>query len=108
MTKAKILIVEDEFIIAKALSKEIEAYGYDVCALLFSGEDALEIAEKAKPDLVIMDIRLQGEMNGVEAARQIRNRFAIPVIYITGYSEDENYFRRRCGCIRRLYACLCR
>ena len=54
-----------------------------------SGEKALEIAEKDKPDLVFMDIHLSGEMGGIEAAGQIKDRFGIPVIFITGYSRDE-------------------
>jgi CheY-like chemotaxis protein len=89
MIKAKILIVEDEIIIARALRKEIEDLGYEVCPLSSSGEEAFEIAENEKPDLVIMDIHIQGTMDGVEAARQIKDRFGIPAIFATGYSEDE-------------------
>jgi CheY-like chemotaxis protein len=89
MTKAKILIVEDEIIVAMALRKEIEDLGYEVCSLSLSGEEAFEIAENEKPDLVIMDIHIQGAMDGIEAARQIKDRFGIPIIFATGYSEDE-------------------
>jgi len=89
MANEKIMIVDDEIIISKALRKVLEDLGYEVCQISSSGEEALEIAENEKPDLVIMDIHLQGKMDGIEAARQIKDRFGTPAIFITGYSEDE-------------------
>lgn len=89
MAKTNIMIVEDEIIVAKALRKELEDLGYGVCQVTSSGKEALEIAENEKPDLVIMDIRLHGEMDGIEAAGEIKDRFGIPAIFVTGYSKDE-------------------
>ena len=89
MVKTKIMIVEDEIIIAKALSKELQDLGYEVCQLSSSGEKAIEIAENESPDLVIMDVRLHGEMDGIKAARDIKDRLGIPVIFITGFSDDK-------------------
>jgi len=89
MDKAKILIVEDEIIIAKSLQMKLEGEGYCVCAVVSSGEWAIRKAEEEKPDLVLMDIVLGGDMNGIKAADQIRSRFNIPVVYLTAFSDRE-------------------
>ena len=86
--KAKILIVEDERIIALETRYKLESMGYDVSAIVSSGEEAVRKAEELHPDLVLMDIVLQGEMDGVEAAGQIRTRFDIPVVYVTANISD--------------------
>ena len=86
--KAKILIVEDERIIAMEMRYKLESMGYDVSAIVSSGEEAVRKAEELHPDLVLMDIILQGEMDGVEAACQIKNRFGIPVVYVTANVSD--------------------
>jgi len=86
--KAKILIVEDERIIALEMRHKLESMGYDVSAIVSSGEEAVRKAEELHPDLVLMDIILQGEMDGVEAACQIKNRFGIPVVYVTANVSD--------------------
>ncbi|MBW2650584.1 MAG: PAS domain S-box protein [Deltaproteobacteria bacterium] len=86
--KAKILIVEDERIIALEMRRKLKTMGYDVSAIVSSGEDAVRKAEELHPDLVLMDIILQGEMDGVEAAGQIRTRFDIPVVYATANVSD--------------------
>ncbi|MEW5801245.1 MAG: response regulator [bacterium] len=88
MDKARILIVEDEIIIAKSLQVKLEDKGYSVCAVVSSGERAVQKAEEEMPDLVLMDIVLAGDMDGIEAARQIRSRFDIPVIYLTAYADN--------------------
>ncbi|MEA1970542.1 MAG: PAS domain S-box protein [Thermodesulfobacteriota bacterium] len=87
--KAKILIVEDERIIALEMRHKLESMGYDVSAIVSSGEEAVRKAEELHPDLVLMDIILQGEMDGVEAAGQIRTRFNIPVVYVTANVSDD-------------------
>lgn len=89
MDKAKILIVEDEIIIAKSLQMKLEGEGYLVCGAASSGERAIRKAEEKRPDLVLMDIVLGGNMDGVEAAEQIRSRFNIPVIYLTAYADRD-------------------
>ncbi len=87
--KTKILIVEDEVITAMSLQHLFEHWGYGMCEQASSGKEAIEKAECEKPDLVLIDISLNGEINGIEAARQIRSRSCIPIIFITGYSDKE-------------------
>ena len=89
MSKTKILIVEDEIISASALALELKDLGYEKCSLAASGEKAIEITENERPDVVLMDIGLRGGMDGIEAARQIKDRFGTPVIYITGYMDND-------------------
>jgi len=83
MGKTTILIVEDEFIVAKDLQAHLEALGYSACGRVNSGEKAIQYVQETGVDLVLMDIMLKGKMNGIEAASHIRSRFHIPVIYIT-------------------------
>jgi CheY-like chemotaxis protein len=87
MAKAQILIVEDEAIVAIDLQKTVQTLGYDVPAIAFSGEEALQKTEELHPDVVLMDIVLRGQMDGIEAAQEIYERFGIPSIFMTGYSE---------------------
>ena len=87
--KKKILIVEDEIVQAMFLGKVLELWGYEICETATSGEDAIKEAEIQNPDLVIMDISIHGEISGIEAAGKIRSRVGIPVIFITGYSDEE-------------------
>jgi diguanylate cyclase (GGDEF)-like protein/PAS domain S-box-containing protein len=93
MDKIRILIVEDEGLIARDIEDMVRNAGYGVCAVVGTGEDAVEKAETTHPDLVLMDIILRGEMDGVEAAEKIRERFNIPVIYLTAHT-DENTLQR--------------
>ena len=88
MAKARILIVEDEAIVAIDIQSTLKALGYDVPAIAFSGEEALQKTEELHPDVVLMDIVLRGQMDGIEAAQQIYERFGIPSIFMTGYSEE--------------------
>ncbi|WP_319506193.1 response regulator [uncultured Methanolobus sp.] len=89
MDDVKILVVEDESIIALNIKKKLKSFGYTVPAIVATGEEAIKMAEITFPDLVLMDVRLKGDMNGVEAAGEIRKNFDIPVIYLTAYSDDE-------------------
>ncbi len=86
--ESKILVVEDERITAEDIKSGLESAGYRVPALVSSGEDAIEKAGKLKPDLVLMDIKLKGKMDGIEAAGQIKYLYNIPVIYLTAYSDE--------------------
>ena len=88
MSKGQILVVEDEFITASDIKRSLVKMGYDVPATVDNGPGAIEKAGEHKPDLVLMDINLIGPMNGIEAARQIRERYGIPVIYLTAQSDD--------------------
>ena len=93
MSQKKILIVEDESIIAEDISDSLISLGYRISGMVYSGEEAIEAAAKCRPDLVLMDVNLQGEIDGITAAAEIRARFQIPVVYLTAYA-DENTLRR--------------
>lgn len=95
MANANILIVEDEDLVALKIQKMVKRLGYDASTIACSGEEAVRKAEEIQPDLVIMDIVLKGEMDGIEAATKIRTHFDIPVIYITGYTDDEKIDRAK-------------
>lgn len=88
MESKKILVVEDEWVIADALCKALKKFNYTVFAPVSSGAEAIRQIEAEKPDLVLMDIVLQGEMDGIETARRIEARSNIPVIYLTAYTEQ--------------------
>ena len=83
------MIVEDEIIQAMFLGKILELWGYEICETATSGEDAIKEAEIQNPDLVLMDISIHGEISGIEAAGKIRSQFGIPVIFMSGYSDEE-------------------
>ncbi|HEY9627550.1 MAG TPA: response regulator [Coleofasciculaceae cyanobacterium] len=83
----RVLIVEDERIVARDIKACLEGLGYSVAGMATSGEEAIAKARDLHPDIVLMDIRLEGEMDGIEAAQQIWNNLHIPVIYATGYSD---------------------
>lgn len=91
----RILVVEDERIIALNLKESIESLGYTVPAIAASGEMAVEKAIEIRPDLVLMDIRLKGEMDGIEAAQKIWEWLQIPVIYVTGHSDQSTLERAK-------------
>ncbi len=91
--KKKIMIVEDEAITAMELSSRMKKLGYDVVALVSSGKEAIKKAVEMKPDAILMDIKLKGDMDGIEAARQINEIKRIPVFYITAYA-DESLLKR--------------
>ncbi len=93
MADHKILIVEDEEIIARDMLDMLEQLGYHVVAVADSGEEALRRIAETGPDLVLMDIQLKGDMDGVETTDQIRRRFDIPVVYVTG-SVDQKTLQR--------------
>jgi signal transduction histidine kinase len=88
MTAEKILVVEDERVVARDIEKRLKKLGYIVSASVSSGEEAIKKVAELQPDLVLMDIRLKGEMDGIEAAEQIRGDFATPIIYLTAYADE--------------------
>jgi DNA-binding NarL/FixJ family response regulator len=83
-----ILIVEDEIILAMDMKSFLEEQGFKVQAIAFSGHDALMQAEQNRPDLVLVDIKLEGYMDGIEAAKYIMEKFAIPVVFVTGNTDQ--------------------
>jgi CheY-like chemotaxis protein len=89
MPPAQILIVEDERIIAAELTRRITRLGYAVVATAGSGAEAIERARASCPDLVLMDIGLPGEMNGLEAGARIWEELKIPIVYLTAYADEQ-------------------
>lgn len=88
MKRPKILIAEDEVLFAMDLGQRLRGKGYVLCETALRGRKAIEIVEQEKPDLVLMDVNLKGEISGIDAAREIRLRFGVPVIFMTGYSDE--------------------
>ena len=84
----KVLIVEDEMIISLMIERMIRQLGHTVVDRVVTGEAAVEAAEKHQPDLILMDIRLKGKLDGIEAMMRIREKANIPVIYITGNTDS--------------------
>ena len=93
--KARILICDDEVIIAADLASRLKNLGYTICAQATSGEGALELVEEHQPDLVMMDIVLQGEMDGIDAAEVIRDKWGIPVVFLTAYADTDRLERAK-------------
>lgn len=89
MLKKQIMIVEDERIVAEDIRRRLQNMGYVVPSVTSSGLKAIKEVEDKSPDLVLMDIVLEGEMDGIETAEQIRSRFNIPVVYLTAYSDEK-------------------
>jgi len=91
--KESILIVEDDFIVAKVIEKNLIDLGFSIAGLVATGEDAIAKAGSEKPDLVLMDIHLQGEMDGIAASEKIRARLNIPVVFLTAFSDQQTFDR---------------
>lgn len=92
---ARILVVEDESIVAFNLQQRLSMLGYDVPAIAVSGQESIDLVSQMRPDLVLMDIHIQGDMDGIEVAAKLRETHAVPVIYLTAYSEDSTLERAR-------------
>jgi len=93
MTKTRILVVEDESIVALDIRHRLESMGYEVVGQAASGEEAVEKARALLPDLVLMDIKLRGKMDGVEAAGILRAELQLPVIFLTAFADDPTFRR---------------
>lgn len=93
MDEVKLLMVEDEGIVALDLANRLRGMGYSVSGVVATGKKAIQTAEKILPDLVLMDVRLKGDMDGIEAANQIQARFEIPVIFLTAMADVDTVRR---------------
>lgn len=91
----KILIVEDEMIIAANISLQLSTLGYDVTGIIPRGEEALIHVKQNKPDIVLMDIQLKGELDGVDTARLMQQEYDIPIIYLTANADDKNFAKAK-------------
>lgn len=89
MSGERIMVVEDESILAMLIKRKLQNWGYEVVDWVDTGEAAVKNAKEIVPDLILMDIVLKGDMDGIEAAQQIRKDVDIPIIYLTAYSNDE-------------------
>lgn len=95
MAETRILVVEDESVVAKDIQWSLKGLGYEICGWASSGEEAIQKAKDLRPDLVLMDIVLKGDMDGVQASEHIRKSFNIPVIYLTAYADDHTLQRAK-------------
>ena len=95
MSKPSVLIAEDERIVAEDIKMTLERFGYAISSITSSGEETVKKAQKEKPDLVLMDIVLEGELDGIEAAQQIRESLSIPVVFLTAYADDRLLMRAK-------------
>ncbi len=93
MDKMRIVIVEDEGLVALGIKDGLEHMGYTVSGIAETGEDSLLLVREFKPDLVLMDIRLKGQMDGIEAAQVIQKKYAVPVIFLTAHSDESTLQR---------------
>lgn len=89
------LIVEDEILIAEELSERLSSLGFSVIDAVDSADEGIAIATKERPDLVLMDIRLKGEKDGVQAAAEIRQQVDVPIVYLTAYSDRRTVDRAK-------------
>lgn len=88
MSKNNILVVEDEAIVSKDIQQSLKKLGYNIVGAAATGEKAIELANEEKPDLVLMDIMLKGDMSGIDTAEKIKETLNIPVIYLTAYADE--------------------
>lgn len=95
MEKTKILVVEDEVITAMSLEASLESLGYQVTSIVNSGEAALSSIDSNKPDIVLMDIKIKGDMDGIDTAEIIRERFDLPFVFSTAYLDQEKIERAK-------------
>lgn len=89
MENIKILVVEDENIVALDIKNKLKSLGFSVLPVISSGEEAIEMAHEHEPDLILMDIMLNGKIDGIEAAQEIVKTLKIPIIYLTANTNEE-------------------
>lgn len=95
MRKTKILVVEDDSILSEMLQERLQGLGYEVPGVVTTGEEAIAKAGELTPDLILMDIRLKGTMDGIGAAQKIRDRYDLPIIYLTAHGDEETFDRAK-------------
>ena len=95
MDTPKILVVEDESVVAFDIEEGLKSQGYNVAAVVGTGEEGIAKAEALRPDLVLMDIRLRGEMDGISAAAHVKDHLGIPVVFLTAYADEATLQRAK-------------
>lgn len=93
--KGRVLIVEDDKLLALVEGKLISKLGYEVVGKAATGEEAIKLAIELDPDVIVMDISLKGDMDGVETVEEIRKQSSVPVIYLSGNTDDFNFDRAK-------------
>ena len=96
-SKPRILIVEDNIIIGSGIKYNLIDVGYEVVDMVKSGNDAIKRAKKLKPDLILMDIKLEGKIDGIQAALVITKKLKIPIVYLSAYADDDEIMKRALG-----------
>ena len=95
MTAHRILVVEDEVLVALDIRRGLQQLGYEVVGTAATAEEALRVAETSRPDLALMDIHIKGALDGIETARRLREEWDVPAVYLTAYADDETLRRAR-------------
>lgn len=95
ISKTKILIVEDESIVAMDVKNRLTRLGYEVCGVASSGDEAIKKTIQTRPNLILMDIRIKGEMDGIITAEQIRGWYDVPIVFLTAYSDETTLQRAK-------------
>jgi CheY-like chemotaxis protein len=95
MTKTRFLVVEDEFVVARDIQIILTNLGYEVPTPIDSGEEAVTLLNEIKPDLILMDVHLAGEQDGITTAEQIRQQMQIPIVYLTAHSDTSTVQRAK-------------
>lgn len=95
MTATRLLIAEDKIVVANNLQDRLQAMGYSVVDIVSSGKEAIQLTKELRPDIVLMDIKLQGEVDGIQAAQEIRASCDVPIIYLTGHADEATLQRAR-------------
>ena len=93
--KARIMVVEDEAVISMEIQDRLTKMGHSICGTAASGEEAVSVATAKRPDLILMDVQLRGEVDGVQTAKQIRDLIEIPIIYLTAFADDRTVERAK-------------
>ncbi len=91
MRSVKVLLVEDEMIIAHDIAHHLEVLGCEICGILTEGEAVLPFLQETLPDIILMDIMLAGELDGISTVRQINEKYDLPIIYMTANTDDESF-----------------
>ena len=84
---AKIIIAEDEKIVAKYIANKLKKSGYEILGIVSTGQDLLKEVSDQVPDLVLMDIKLDGDMDGIETAQKLKRNYSVPVVFLTAYAD---------------------
>jgi CheY-like chemotaxis protein len=95
MTEVKLLIVEDDDILARIISWRLKNLGYEVCGRAASGAETLELLGKERPDLVLMDINIRGDIDGIDTTVRIKKEFNLPVVFLTSHSDGPTLERAK-------------